>query len=547
MKKVLSLLFAALLLIGFLPAVTFHGASADGFDKSQIYEPYFILVNADDADTSYRGIEQDADKQIYPASTTKILTCIIALEKGNLQDMVTVSAKAVDFGRGNSLMGLEEGDRYTLEDLLYGMMLPSGNDAAIAIAEHIAGSTEAFADLMNEKAEAIGMKHSHFVTVHGKQNEKHYSTARDMAILTAYALNKSPQSKKFREIVGTKTYTAKSGPRALNLVNSNRMLYDMPATETLPEPISCLYPDAIGVKTGDTNAAGKCLIAAAERDGVTLIAVLYGGTLNDPDYNSGWSDGRKDKYNARRFQDAAAMFDYAFNDMRRTITFADLINSGLQTEFDIEIPNAAADDSQGGILKAKASVSPDKTFTVMMTDPKLTAGDLEIRIEKNITSMYAPISEGSVVGTVSYIYHDVTLDTVSLIASRSVREGTIVPDVTTVTAPPANVVVSDSETPSNVQATSKLIGGVNEPSVDSTGDQSKKKAGKCSSDVPAAVYVVIIVLIVILLAVIIMFCLYLRAEKKRREAAKRRARRRRAQQLAQQQSQQYDQYDRPIR
>ena len=122
MKRILSLLFAALLFLGALSFERIPAAEAEGFTLSSVYEPYFILVNADKPTISYRGVEQDADKQVYPASTTKILTCLVALEKGHLDDMVTVSHNAVNFGRGNSLMGLQEGDQFSLEDLLYGMM-----------------------------------------------------------------------------------------------------------------------------------------------------------------------------------------------------------------------------------------------------------------------------------------------------------------------------------------------------------------------------------------------------------------------------------------
>lgn len=536
MKKLLTLLFAVLLAICVFPVMPVRGTVADSFDKSSVYEPYFILVNADTPTKSYRGIEQDADKQVYPASTTKILTCILALEKGNLDDMVTVSAKAVDFGNGNSLMGLQEGDQYKLRDLLYGLMLPSGNDAAIAIAEHIAGSTEAFADMMNEKAASLEMTHSHFVTVHGKQNENHYTTVRDMARLTAYALNESKQKDMFRTIVGTKTYTASSGPRAIELVNSNRMLVDMPATEKVPEPISCLYADAIGVKTGDTNAAGKCLIAAAEREGVTLIAVLYGGTLNDPEYNNGWSDGRKDKYNARRFQDAAAMFDYAFSDMSRTVSYSELVRNGLPAEFDINIINASADDSQGGVLKAKANLSMDTNVILMVPDPNMTYAQLPIETQQNITSAYAPISEGSTIGTVTYTYRGKTLTTVELIATRSVKEGNAVTEITPVSPVEENPVDPNSE--QQAQQGFTLIGQPNEVDINAAGEASK--GSRCSSGVPVGIVIAIVVLIVILLAVIVLFFLYVRAEKKRRAAAKRRAARRRAQQ----QAMQYDPYDR---
>jgi D-alanyl-D-alanine carboxypeptidase (penicillin-binding protein 5/6) len=521
MKKLISLALIALLLFASLPFAE-KAASADSFDQSQIYEPYYILVNAETPSKSYRGIEQDADKQVYPASTTKILTCIVALERGNLDDMVSVSAKAVDFGRGNSLMGLEQGDQYTLRDMLYGMMLPSGNDAAIAIAEHIAGSTEAYAELMNEKAKEIGMTHSHFVTVHGKQNENHYTTVRDMAVLTAYALNTSPKCEEFRSIVGTGKYTASSGPRAIELINSNRMIYDTPASEDLPNPISCLYPDAIGVKTGDTNAAGKCLIAAAERDGVTLIAVLYGGTLGDPDYNDGWKPAQKDKYNVRRFKDAAALFDYAYSDMIRTVSVSELIAAGLPVEFDITIANAAADDSQGGVLKVRADLSPDTQLSVMQPDPNATIADLSIETNPTYSNMYAPIGEGAVIGSVTYTYHGKTLTYANLIATRSVKEGTAQTEVVTAPVDPTGEDVTPQTT---------LIGEPNTPSLDPDAVPVTESAGGCGlPDNMHWVPIVLVIFLVLLIVCVVLFILYMRAEQKRRRAAARRRARERARQ-----------------
>ena len=125
MKKIVSLMIAVLFAVSAFFCFPAERASADTFDPSTVYEPYYILVNADTPTVSYRGIEKDADLQVFPASTTKILTCIVALENGNLDDMVTVSHNAVNFGRGNSLMGIEEGCQYSLRDLLYGMMLIS--------------------------------------------------------------------------------------------------------------------------------------------------------------------------------------------------------------------------------------------------------------------------------------------------------------------------------------------------------------------------------------------------------------------------------------
>lgn len=513
-------LFASLLvlILVFCPVLPLcaRAADADGFDLNSVYEPYFILVNADNPTAAYNGVEKEADRQVFPASTTKILSCIVALENGNLDDMVTVSAKAVDFGRGNSLMGLEEGDTFSLRDLLYGMMLPSGNDAAIAIAEHIAGSTEAFADKMNEKAQALGMTHSHFVTVHGKQNDNHYTTVRDMALLTAYAL----KNETFREIVSAKTYSTVSGPRTIELLNSNRLLVDTPATETLPDPASCLYEYAIGVKTGDTAKAGKCLIAAAERDGITLIAVLYGGTLNDPDYNDGWSDQRRDKYNAARFQDAIAMFEYAYADMTRTLTVSDLITLGMPVEFEVTITNASEEDSQGGRLIAKADLAQNTTVTMMQ--PVLDAMKANIASVANptFTNVYAPIGDGAVVGTVSYTLNGQLLLNANLLATRSVKEGTTQVDVTQ---------------PASESAVVDLIGDANATIVT---EELPAQDGGCG--VPKNVRWVLVVLpiiFVLLIVCITMFIFYLNAEAKRRKkAAKRRA--------AQQRAREYDEYPR---
>ena len=520
MKKIVSLALCALLLLALVPFTSV--SRADSFDLDSIYEPYFILSNAETPTVAYRGIEKEADKQVYPASTTKILTCIVALERGNLDDMVSVSAKAVDFGRGNSLMGLEEGDQYTLRDMLFGMMLPSGNDAAIAIAEHIAGSTDAYADLMNEKANEIGMTHSHFVTVHGKQNENHYTTVRDMALLTAYALNKSPKCAEFREIVGTGTYVAQSGPRAITLVNSNRMLIDTPATEDLPSPISCLYADAIGVKTGDTNAAGKCLIAAAERDGVTLIAVLYGGTLGDPDYNDGWKPAQKDKYNVKRFTDAAALFDYAFSDMVKTVSVSELVSAGMPVEFQINISNAAAEDSQGGVLTVRADLSMDTQLSVMQPDPNATVKDLVIETNTTITNQYAPIGEGAVVGSVTYTYRGKTLTYANLLATRSVKEGTA---QTEIASAPADV------SGENVTPQTSLIGEPNVPSLDPNAAPISESAGGCGMPEDMRwIPIVLAVVLVLLIVCVVLFILYLRAEAKRRRAAARRRARQRARQ-----------------
>ena len=207
---------------------------------------------------------KNSDKKMKPASTTKILTAICALEYGNLDDVVTVSKNAAD--QEGSSMYIEEGETITLENLLYGLMLNSGNDAAVAIAEHISGNTAEFAKLMNKKAVEIGAKNCNFVTPNGLDDDNHYVTAKDLALITSYALD----NEKFREIVKTKTkvVTTEEGVKKY-LTNHNKMLN--------------MYNGCIGVKTGFTKASGRTLVTASEKDGIIFVAV----TLNAPD---DWND-----------------------------------------------------------------------------------------------------------------------------------------------------------------------------------------------------------------------------------------------------------------
>ena len=207
----------------------------------------------------------NSDAQMGMASTTKIMTALCAIEQGNLADIVTVSPTAS--GVEGSSMYLAAGEKISLSDLLYGLMLVSGNDAATAIAQHISGSTENFAALMNTKAAEIGAYNSSFTNPHGLSDDNHYTTAHDLAVITARAL-KNPV---FREIVSTKSkgLPQTEGGIARHMTNHNKFLN--------------MYQGCIGVKTGFTKKTGRCLVTAAEKNGMTLICV----TLNDPD---DWAD-----------------------------------------------------------------------------------------------------------------------------------------------------------------------------------------------------------------------------------------------------------------
>ena len=200
--------------------------------------------------------EKNGYKQTKMASTTKIMTTIIVLENTNLSDTVIVSKKAA--GAGGSRLGLKTNNKITVNDLLMGLMLESGNDAAVALAEYVGGSIQGFADLMNRKATELGLKNTNFVVPHGLDNEDHYTTALELAKITDYAL----KIEKFRNIVETKAYNVTINGYSKAIENTNELLGN-------------LY-GVYGVKTGFTNGAGRCLVTACKRDNLDIITVVLG-------------------------------------------------------------------------------------------------------------------------------------------------------------------------------------------------------------------------------------------------------------------------------
>lgn len=190
------------------------------------------------------------------ASTTKIMTATIIIEKCNLSDTIEISKKAA--GTGGSRLGLKTGDKITILDLLYGLMLRSGNDAAVALAEYAGGDINGFAELMNAKALELGLTNTHFETPHGLDSNEHYTTAYELALLSNYALNNPT----FAKIVGTKNYTItiNGSPKALS--NTNELLGNMEGV--------------YGIKTGFTNGANRCLVTACKRNNIDIICVVLG-------------------------------------------------------------------------------------------------------------------------------------------------------------------------------------------------------------------------------------------------------------------------------
>ena len=301
-----------------------------------------VLIDA----ASGRVIEENNCRSRLPnASTTKIMTAILTLEQPDLDEMFTVDANAIAV-EGSS-MGLTEGDSVSLRTLAWGMLLSSGNDAANAAAVRIDGSIEKFCERMNKKAAELGMQDTHFSSPSGLENGEHYTTAYDLALLARYAL----QNDDFAEMVSSKSAKLYYGnpPYHRWLTNHNRLLWQC--------------EDCIGIKTGFTKAAGRCLVSAAERDGLTLIAV----TLDAPD---DWRDHK-------------AMLDYGFEHYEKRVFY----KAG---EYSADIPL-----SDG----YKGSAKVVNTAPLVLTVRK-DCKDLSLRIEGFSRFLTAPVRSGQPFGQI---------------------------------------------------------------------------------------------------------------------------------------------------
>ena len=300
-KKVIGMLLLCSLFMGTVPARTVQAedtrpdlltqeavtATTEAEPSLSLYATAAVLMDGDTGRVLY---EKNGEQFLANASTTKIMTCILALEYGNLSDTVEVSKRAA--GMPKVKLHMKEGEHFLLEDLLYSMMLESHNDSAMAIAEHVGGSMEGFADMMNRKAEEIGCENTLFLTPNGLDAQKtvpeedgdskisnHGTTAEDLAKIMAYCAFHSPKAEEFLKITRTSAYTFQSMEgRSFSSVNHNAFL--------------SMMEGALTGKTGFTNKAGYCYVGALERDGRRFtIALLACGWPNNKSYK--WADTRK--------------------------------------------------------------------------------------------------------------------------------------------------------------------------------------------------------------------------------------------------------------
>jgi len=296
-----------------------------------------------------------------PASTTKILTALLVLENLPLDRVVKVSARAAAQREGSSI-GLEVGERRTVRELLYALLVKSANDAAVALAEAVDGSVEGFVRRMNARARALGARNTHFVNPHGLHQPGHYTTASDLARIARAAL----QNPVFREIVRTREYEYPSAQGPLRLLNGNRLLGR--------------YPGADGVKTGWTAQSGRCLVASATRSGRRLLVVL----LNAPQV----------------FQDAARLLDYGFEQFElRVFAHRGAVVGSFQVADGLAVPVVAAGD-------------------LVISLPRGTRAALRIWSHPGL---HPPIGAGDVVGGAEVVVGGQALASIPLVAGDSVR------------------------------------------------------------------------------------------------------------------------------
>ena len=269
MRKII-IIIVVIMLFGFSEPVYGLPEVAE-LDPPEVSAQNAILIEANSGEVLY---EKNASDKAYPASITKIMTAFLAIENGTLDKKVKVSANAS--GVEGSSIYLASGEMISLRDLVYGLMLRSGNDAAIAISEAIGGSTDNFVIMMNKKARELGACNTHFMNPNGLHDQEHYTTAKDMALIARAAMKNS----EFKKIAATKSWVTDRGEGKYNyFYNKNKVVYQ--------------YNGGTGIKIGYTKAAGRTLVASSERDGMELICVV----MNAPDW----------------FQDTYKLMDYAYS------------------------------------------------------------------------------------------------------------------------------------------------------------------------------------------------------------------------------------------
>lgn len=344
-----------------------------------------LLMDLDSGRVLY---SKNLDDKVYPASTTKILTGILAIENLNMEDTVTATYEALkSITLEDSHMGILMGEQLTVEQLIKGMLIYSANDAANVLAIQVSGSIEAFADLMNQKAQELGMTDSHFVNPCGIHDDNHYTTARDMAILAKYAM----KNETFRDIVKTPVYTIP----ATNKYTSERILVNTNLFLGTSRSTYYYYQPAIGIKTGHTSQAGYCLVSAAKYNDIEFLSIV----MNCKDANT--TD------QAFSYIDSKALFDFGFENYshHQIANIGDIVADSKVYE--------AKDDM-------RVAVTVEKDMGALIPAGKENAENIKTNVNLP-EKLQAPIKKGDILGTVDYTYNGVPLGTTNLVATNDVE------------------------------------------------------------------------------------------------------------------------------
>ena len=345
-------------------------------DAPETLSPGVILMEESTGTILY---EKNSDEAHYPASITKIMTTLLALENGNLSDMVTFSDDAINNTEGSGI-ARDYGEQMTLEQCLYGVMLESANECAYAVAEHVGGTVENFVDMMNAKAKELGCTNTHFANPHGLQDENHYTTAHDMALIAQAAY----QNETFRIIIGTKMYTIPpTNKHAEETVLRNH--HDMLCTYHNANR-KYLYPYCVGGKTGYTATANSTLVTYAEKDGMTLICVVM------------------DTQSPNQFIDTVNLFDYAFDNFQVLNVAENDTNYSAETTVD-----------NGNLNNIEPFVELDKDAVIVL--PKTAEfSDTSSSVEYND-------SDPEIAGSITYTYAGRNVGKADIKATGVVVEG----------------------------------------------------------------------------------------------------------------------------
>lgn len=348
-------------------------------DLPKINSRYAVVIDKNNKTVIYGKNENTKTKM---ASTTKIMTCLVVLENANLRDVVETSAKAA--GTGGSKLKFKKGDKISVNDLLYGLMLRSGNDAAVALAEHVGGSIEDFATLMNKKAVELGLKNTHFETPHGLDSDNHYTTPYELALLTTYAL----ENNIFKTIVGTKSCSININGIPRTIFNTNELLGNL----------NGVY----GVKTGFTNGAGRCLVTAIKRENLDAICVVLG------------ADTKKD-----RTADSVKLIEYTFKNYE-SINISNKINEEFEKWKSINEKRIVIKKGIKPSTKIKLDEYNIKTYPIK----KNSENDIKIEINGNL-NINAPVRKNTKIGELKVFYDDKCISEIDILTNENIRGKTV--------------------------------------------------------------------------------------------------------------------------